>query len=514
MLGIKLIFTLEKSHDILIFEVVKMWKEQIINDIKRTKFNLDNLFVNPITNQYISRNEYIDLVLKDFLIELKKEIKANNSIKILDVLESKIHDNLEYIKFKDYKFNELNCNKSTSNLILSYTYWKYKNPKNDLKSHANMSYIKKMLGFDNIYIEKVIQPIILTTKCYICNGSAIIKIPSYENNRIIFICNDCNHFYETASSTNNNISHFKNTNYVKCSCNLCSHIKKSIYRKGTQWFKDLKNECNKIIQIYSKEVNSLNNLLIETNNKYQINFENLLMSYILGSFNRLNHLTFNEFSNYISSGKFIESYSIVDYDSKNGYIIYDNGFEFVYCENFNIIDIINIDKIKSIIFNLNTHINSYKKLNNLTSNEKDDSEMIQNNFSLELSFATQSSYIFNAINSYGKNIEIHIHIGQCNVIHVTIIVSDRSIMINRDRKFLKYLDTLIGAITMQIYNLTGFLSKGTDIETYFSINFNSIRINFPPCFMSDKDETYKNIERNLSEIVFDKILKFPKLELY
>lgn len=486
-----------------------MWKQEIIDNIKKTQFDINNLFINPDASKHINRDEYINIILNDFLIELRKEIIKNDAIETLDLLETKINDSIEYTNFKNYKSNEFDCNTNTAKSILSYIYWKYKNPKNTLKSHANMTYIKKILGFENIHIEKLLQPISLLAKCYICGGSAIIKIPSYEHNRIIFKCNDCEHFYETASSTNNDIAKFENTNYVRCNCNLCTHIKKSIYDKCIQWFNTLKNECDKTTKNYSKNIHSINNLLRERNLMYQINCENLLMSYVLGSFNRLDTLTFNEFSNYISSGKFLETYHIANHDYKNSYKNIDtHGYNFIFCENFDILSDINIDELKNIIFELDESLNS----NILT--QKDDSKMIQNNFILELSFATPSSYIFNAINSYGKNIEVHVHLGQYNVIHINMIVSDHSIMINQDRKSLAYLDTLILNISMQIFNITGFLSKSTDIETYFSINFNSIRINFPPCFMSDKDDTYKYIERNLSEVVFSEIQKLPKSELY
>ncbi|WP_238916011.1 hypothetical protein [Clostridium sp. YIM B02555] len=132
---------------------------------------------------------------------------------------------------------------------------------------------------------------------------------------------------------------------------------------------------------------------------------------------------------------------------------------------------------------------------------------------LELSFATTNSYIFRGILS-GKDIEVHIHIGQYHVMHINIIVSDLGIFIIKDRKFLTYLDNLMLEISMQVANLFGFLNTGYNVETYFHINFNSIRINFPPCFMIDSDEEYKRIRSNLSEIIFNKIKTFKPKEFY
>ena len=109
---------------------------------------------------------------------------------------------------------------------------------------------------------------------------------------------------------------------------------------------------------------------------------------------------------------------------------------------------------------------------------------------------------------------MHIHIGQYYVMHINIIVSDLGILVIKDRKFLTYLDNLMLEITMQVAHLFGFLKNGYNVETYFHVNFNSIRINSPPCFMIDSEEEYKRIRSNLSEIIFDKIKNIKPNEFY
>lgn len=132
---------------------------------------------------------------------------------------------------------------------------------------------------------------------------------------------------------------------------------------------------------------------------------------------------------------------------------------------------------------------------------------------LELAFATPNSYIFNS-RPTGKDIEVHVHIGQYHVIHITIIISDRGILLQKDRRFLTYIDKLMLELDMILGNFFGFLVNGYEAETYFHINFNSIRISFPPCFLRDSDEHYQNVKHNLSKIIYDKIKSIKPNEIY
>ncbi|NFE72566.1 hypothetical protein FC758_01305 [Clostridium botulinum] len=132
---------------------------------------------------------------------------------------------------------------------------------------------------------------------------------------------------------------------------------------------------------------------------------------------------------------------------------------------------------------------------------------------LELEFFTPSSYIFSC-NYLNKEIEVHIHIGHYKVMHIAIVICDLGILIQKDRNFINYIDKLMLEIDSQLGNIFGLLTKNNEIETYFHVNFNSLRFNFPPCFIKDSDEDYKNLKHNLSKIIFDKIKSIEPNQIY
>lgn len=130
---------------------------------------------------------------------------------------------------------------------------------------------------------------------------------------------------------------------------------------------------------------------------------------------------------------------------------------------------------------------------------------------LDLQFFTPNSVVFN-VRTSGKDIEIHIHMGKYQVMYISMIISDKSIAIQKDEKFLNYIDTLFSELEMKLCSIVGFYEKGQKIEIFLHINFNSIRINFAPFFIYDED--YKSIKGNLSSIVFEKIKKIQSNQLY
>lgn len=131
---------------------------------------------------------------------------------------------------------------------------------------------------------------------------------------------------------------------------------------------------------------------------------------------------------------------------------------------------------------------------------------------LDLEFSTTNSLVFTA-KANNANMEIHIHMGNYNVIYISLIVSDQSIMILKDKKFLNYIDSTMIELEQKLSYLLGFLKKGTaDIEVFLHVNYNSIRINFPPCLMFDDD--FRKINRSLSSTIFSEIKKIPPESLY
>lgn len=390
-----------------------MWKEQMIKDIEKLKFNPNRLFKNPLTNEFIVRNEYISLVLDDFLAEQKKKIESFGGLERLEFLETRL-GSIMHITLN--QFNQLDCNEELAKAILTYVYWKYKNPKSKLKVSFNINHVKKVFGIKyNVLTEEIVEPIKTTTKCYICNSNANIYIPSYKRNRIKFKCEHCEHLYEI-EAPNNDID----IPYVQCDCEYCTNIKNRIFEKGIEWFYNLKslgdhlvkNTDNKIIglpddktmknhfgtYIYSKKYNkeidihSLkefmnykpksidalcdfindnsnyfdltsklkdNNIIYNAKQKRHISMENLCMDYILGINQNEPFYKFEEFSNHIMSKEFIYGYDISKSDNGIKFRHYNSILGGINCKNFNIINDIDYSELEKYIYEDVSIINPY-----------------------------------------------------------------------------------------------------------------------------------------------------------
>jgi len=129
---------------------------------------------------------------------------------------------------------------------------------------------------------------------------------------------------------------------------------------------------------------------------------------------------------------------------------------------------------------------------------------------LDLVFFTSDSLVFRVLSD--KKIEIHVHMGKYQVMYITVIISDQSIALKLDKKFLNYIDKLFSELEMKLCSIVGFFEKGQKIEIFLHINFNSIRINFPPFFMYD--EEHKRIKNNISSIIFDQVKKIDSSQIY
>ncbi|NRT34110.1 hypothetical protein BJV38_003304 [Clostridium beijerinckii] len=387
-----------------------MWKEQMIKDIEKTKFNPYKLFKNINTNEFITRDEYIDLSLQDFLDKQREIIISLNGLVILNNLERKINHNIEYITLKSDKFNELNCGEKLSQALLTYIYWKYRNPNCIVRDHVNMTYIKKILGFKS-KTETIITPIVHDSTCFICGGKTTLTIPSYADNRIIFNCNTCNHTYQTGTDGSYSNDHLKNQ-YIMCNCKLCSDIKSRIHTKGIEWLNNLEETCTYLIkngneyietpknnymqkayniyfdnqnnelikEIFKYTPNSLAELLHITeiiSNLYDYDYETVLdelkkiniifdakkktntdikiimLRYLLNS-RYTNYVTeekFNEFKDYILSGDFMLYYEMDKcLDNESEYAIMDYDFDPKLSHFYNILSDINLKKIEDIIY--------------------------------------------------------------------------------------------------------------------------------------------------------------------
>lgn len=387
-----------------------MWKEQMINDIEKTRFNPNRLFKNPNTNEFLTRDEYIDLVLDEFLEKQKQIIISLNGLEVLNVIERKINHNVEYITFKSDKFNELNCGEVLSQALLTYIYWKYRNPNCIARDHANMIYIKKILGFKS-KTETIITPIVYTSNCFICGGKTTVNIPSYADDRIKFKCTDCNHIYQTGSDGSYSNDHLKNQ-YIRCDCKLCSDIKSRIHTKGIEWLNNLEETCTYLIkngqeyiktpknsymqkaydiyidnqnnelmrEIFKYRPDSLEellhvseiisnlynydyetlldelkkfNIIFDAKKKTNTNIKVIIVRYLLDSKckNYATEEKFNEFKNYILHGDFMLHYEMDKcLYNESEYAIMDYDFDPKLSHFYNILSDINIKKLENIIY--------------------------------------------------------------------------------------------------------------------------------------------------------------------
>ncbi|NRT78144.1 hypothetical protein [Clostridium beijerinckii] len=387
-----------------------MWKEQMIKDIEKTKFNPYKLFKNINTNEFITKDEYIDLVLNDFLEHQKEIIISLDGLEILNNIESKINHNVYYLKFKGKVNIKLDCKNELKQPLLTYIYWKYRHPNCPVRDHANMITIKKIFGFTE-KVETIITPIVYNSTCFICGGKTTISIPSYIDNRIIFNCNTCNHTYQTGSDGSYSNDHLKNQ-YILCNCKLCSDIKSRIHTKGIEWLNNLEETCTYLIKngneyietpknnymqkaynIYIDNQNSelikeifkyrpdslaellhiteiISNLynydyekLLDELKKYNIIFDakkktntdiKIIMVMYLLDLRYKGYATeekFNEFKNYILNGDFMLHYEMDKcLYNESEYAIMDYDFDPKLSHFYNILSDINIKKLENIIY--------------------------------------------------------------------------------------------------------------------------------------------------------------------
>ncbi|MFT8312933.1 MAG: hypothetical protein ABF633_01615 [Clostridium sp.] len=114
-----------------------------------------------------------------------------------------------------------------------------------------------------------------------------------------------------------------------------------------------------------------------------------------------------------------------------------------------------------------------------------------NDINFDLAFHTSDSLVFNVKTKLtGVIIEIHIHVNKHNLMYITLIITDKNIIKLREENYLHYINDITSELQYKLYNFFGLLKKGdSDIEVYFHINFNSVRINFAPwLFFKDNDE--------------------------
>lgn len=399
-----------------------MFKENMIKNIEKIKFNPNKLFKHPITNEVITRDDYINLVLDDFLIEQKKKINQLDGLSILCSLESEINHNLGRIILKCSNLNSLNLSKLLSQALLTYIYWKYRHPNCDVRDNVNMTVIKKILGFKSQpKLEKIVTPITYNTTCFICGGKATIHIPSYIDNRIIFKCNDCWHTYQTGSDGSYSNDHLKNQ-YIKCKCKFCNSIKNEIYNRGIEWINNLektftnsiesmdeylgipndnfmekayniyidKQNDNQINEILNNNPSSLNellditraisslhdrdyyellisklkkfNIIFNVKKKTNIDIKIIIMRYLL-EHQYKNYATeenFNKFKTYILSGNFITHYEMDKcLVNESYYAIMDYDFKPGLSYYYNILNDIDIKNLREYLYEDSLFVNPY-----------------------------------------------------------------------------------------------------------------------------------------------------------
>lgn len=133
------------------------------------------------------------------------------------------------------------------------------------------------------------------------------------------------------------------------------------------------------------------------------------------------------------------------------------------------------------------------------------------NHELEFEFASSESYIFTWAD-VGRSIEVHLHVGRYLVDHIYIIIRDQKFFINKDVKFLNYIDNIMNSLEMEMCKMFGFFKKELNHEIYIHVSFNSTNINFAPVVMFNKE--YNDIRKNLKEVIFERINKLKPETLY
>ncbi|WP_066892902.1 hypothetical protein [Clostridium nigeriense] len=130
---------------------------------------------------------------------------------------------------------------------------------------------------------------------------------------------------------------------------------------------------------------------------------------------------------------------------------------------------------------------------------------------LNLQFVSDESYVYSWAKD-SKAIEFHLHVGKYYCDRLYIIINDRSININRDIKFLNYIDRMVAEFELKMCDIFGFFKKGRESarEIQVEVSFNSFNICYPPIMHDELKDTLKTIR----EDVFSKVEKMKLAELF
>ena len=132
--------------------------------------------------------------------------------------------------------------------------------------------------------------------------------------------------------------------------------------------------------------------------------------------------------------------------------------------------------------------------------------------SVQIEFVGDQSYHYHSSNN-GREIDFHLHIGKFNKDYLHIVIRDYGILITKDVKALKYIDSVMCDFNMKIYDLFGYLKKnGDEREVSISVSFNSTKINYPPFIYFD--DGYEGLFNCLSKDIFNKIKELNKKMIY
>lgn len=410
-----------------------MIKDELLLEIDNLRFNPEKLFINK-DNNYISREEFINNNVQRIMDAQLSLIKEFNGLDIIKRIE-KYPGTIMCVVYKDKTI--LNCPPNLRIPIFTYLYWKHKNPKTKTKGRYNSAHMKQALGLDNIDEELFIEPISQKGTCYICGGDATISVPSYNAKRIIFNCNECGHFYQTAPQTSSRKNGFFFP-YNHCNCNSCKNVKTKLYKVGNKWLQELTKIANKRANTFKlfglpedrimkndyienaialrntyisnvinsnpnsyvelmesiKSIAKINNLnfyefeeyIIKELSKHKIIYkvkklinepvEHLIMNYILGSNNYSPDLqSYEEFLEYMEGGHFIEAYGICKHRSDSSIHYYKDGIVGgISCRNFNIFDEIQLEELDKYLYEDTYELNPYFFTNDII--QKDNKEKL------------------------------------------------------------------------------------------------------------------------------------------
>nr|DAQ20652.1 MAG TPA: Transcription factor S-II (TFIIS) [Caudoviricetes sp.] len=400
-----------------------MIKDELLLEIDNLRFNPEKLFINK-DNNYITREEFINNNVQSIIDAQLSLIKEFNGLDVIKRIE-KYPGTIMSVVFKDETI--LNCPPNLRIPIFTYLYWKHKNPKTAIKKRYNLAHIKQALGLENIDKELFIEPITQQSTCYICGGNATISVPSYDAKRIIFKCNECGHFYQTAPQNSCAENGFLFP-YNHCNCNSCKNVKTKLYEVGNKWLQELIKVANKRANTFKlfglpedsimkndyrentialrntyisnvinsnpnsyielmesiKSIAKINNLnyyefeeyIIKELSKYKIIYkvkklinepvEHLIINYISGCKNNSTDQSYEEFLEYMEGGHFIESYTL----SYNSNIIIGK----MLCRNLNIFNEIKLEELDKYLYEDTYELNPYFFTNDII--QKDNKEKL------------------------------------------------------------------------------------------------------------------------------------------